>query len=133
MAIRQRHRRRLDDGLRGSTANAVATAVSSVRPSRPRTERSRSSLRASISSSICSPAVGDPDQDDPAVLGDAGPFDEAALLDPVDETGRVRQRDVEHVGQTAHRHLAAPLERVQDVELSHADAEPDEPFARSRT
>ena len=48
-----------------------------------------------------------------------------ALLDPVDEPGRVRERHVEHLGQPAHRHLAVALERVQDVELGHADAEPD--------
>ncbi len=35
----------------------------------------------------------------------------------------------EDVGEPAHRHLAAPVERVQDVELRHADAVPEEPFA----
>ena len=64
--------------------------------------------------------------------GRAIALDEAALLHPVDEPGGVRERDVEQVGQPAHRHLAVVLEQVHDVELGHADAEPDA-VARSPT
>jgi hypothetical protein len=74
--------------------------------------------------------VRDADEHDPPVLRDPGPFDEAAFLDPVDQTGRVREGHVEHLRETAHRHLSGPLERVQDVELGHADTEPEEPLAR---
>ena len=73
--------------------------------------------------------VGDPDEDDPAIARDADPFDEPALLDAIDEAGRGRERDVEHVGEAAHRQLAVALEQVHDVELGHADAEADEPLA----
>ena len=44
---------------------------------------------ASISSSIRAPARREPDEHDPSVARDADPLDEAALLHPVDETGRV--------------------------------------------
>jgi hypothetical protein len=72
---------------------------------------------------------GDPNEHDPAVARDADAFHEPSLLDAIDEAGRGRQRDVEHLGQAAHRELAVTLEHVHHMELRHADAEPDEPFA----
>ena len=74
--------------------------------------------------------VGHADHHDAAVLRDPGPFDEPAFLDAIDQAGRVRQGHLEHIRQPAHRHLAVALERVHDVELGHADAHPDQPFAR---
>ena len=62
-------------------------------------------------------------------LRDADPLDEAPFLDPVDETRGGRERDIEHVGEPAHRQLAVALEQVHDVQLGHADAEADEAFA----
>ncbi len=72
----------------------------------------------------------DLDEDDTAVFWDARPLDEAALLDPVDEAGGIRQRHVEHLGEAAHRHLPVPLERVEDVELRHAETQPDDTLTR---
>src|SRR5690349_13117620 len=73
---------------------------------------------------------GDADLDDAPVLRDARALDISALLDTVDETGRVRQGDVEDVGEAAHRHLAGALKGVEDVQLRHADAEAEHPLAR---
>jgi hypothetical protein len=72
---------------------------------------------------------GDADEDDATVAGDADPFHEPALLDPVDEAGGRRQRHVKRLGQPAHRQLAVPLEQVQYVQLRHADAHPQKSFA----
>ena len=72
----------------------------------------------------------DPDEHDPPVLRDPRPLDEPAFLDAIDQTGGIRQRDVEHVGEPAHRHLAFALEGEEDVELGHADAESKQAFAR---
>ena len=75
--------------------------------------------------------IGHADEDDTAVFVDPGPFDEPALFDAIDEASRVRQRHMQDFRQAAHRHLAAPLEGVEDVELRHADAETQESLARS--
>ena len=77
---------------------------------------------------------GDPDEHDPAVARDADAFDEPSLLDPVDQTGRVRQRDVEHLGQPAHRHLAVALRAVCITwSCAMLMPEPHQPLARRRT
>ena len=49
------------------------------------------------------PGGGDPDQHDPAIGGDAIALDEPALLEPVDQAGGIGERDVELVGEVAHR------------------------------
>ena len=72
---------------------------------------------------------GDSNQHDPAVARDADAFHEPTFLDAIDKAGRGRQRDVEHLGQAAHRELTMTLEHVHHMELRHADAEPHEPFA----
>jgi hypothetical protein len=64
---------------------------------------------------------GGTDDDDPAVVGDPDPFDEASLGHPIDETGRVAERYVEQVGEAAHRELTVVLEDPQNVEVRHAD------------
>src|SRR5439155_11862026 len=68
--------------------------------------------------------VGASHEHDPAVVGDPDPLDEAALLEPVDDARRVRERDVEHVGEAAHRHLAMALEHRHDVEVGEARVGP---------
>ena len=73
---------------------------------------------------------GEPDEDDPAVVRDADPLDETALLHPVDEPGGVRQRDVEELGEAAHRELAGLFEAPHDVEMRHADPLLHEPTGR---
>ena len=73
---------------------------------------------------------GHPDEDDPPVRRDALPRDVPAFLQPVDQAGGIGERHVEHFGEVAHGHLAASLQGEHDVELRHAHAEPQQPFAR---
>ena len=70
-----------------------------------------------------------PDDDHATVLRDAGPFDEPAFLDAIDEAGGARERHVEVFGQPAHRHVTIALEREQDVQLGHADPGPQRSLA----
>ncbi len=76
-----------------------------------------------------SPAIGDPDEDDASVRGDAVALHEASLLHPIDDASGAGDRDIQHLGQVAHRHLAVAVEQVHDVELGHADALAEEAFA----
>ena len=69
------------------------------------------------------------DADHPAVLVVAAPLDEPALRHPVDEARRVRERDVERLGDPAHCHRAVPLEHREDVQVRHAHAPPEEALA----
>ena len=66
------------------------------------------------------------DADDPPVRLAVAPLDEAALLHPVDDPGRAGDRDVERLGELAHRQRALGLEDRQDVEVDEAEraAEP---------
>src|SRR5436190_138907 len=62
------------------------------------------------------------DEHDPPVLRDADTLDESALLHPVDEAGRVAERDIQEIGEPAHRDVPVMLEKPQNVEVGHADA-----------
>ena len=62
-----------------------------------------------------------PDDHNAAVIGNPEPLDEAALLHPVDQAGRVADGHVQQVGEVAHRELAVMLEHPQNVEVRHAD------------
>ena len=62
------------------------------------------------------------DEDDPPIVRRPHPFDQAVLGHSVDDPGRVRQGDVEELGDPAHRHRAVLLELPEDVNLGHADA-----------
>ena len=59
-------------------------------------------------------------QHDPPVLGVVPSLDEASRLHPVDDAGHARDRDVEGLGEAAHRHRALGLEERQNVEVGHA-------------
>ena len=48
-------------------------------------------------------------------------LDEAALLHPVDDPGRARDRDVERLREPAHRQRPVRLEDRQDVEVDEAE------------
>ena len=70
--------------------------------------------------------IGDPDEDDAAIVRHADPLDEASLLHPVDDAGRVAERHVEQLRQAAHRQVAVVLEQPHDVHMGHADPGLDE-------
>ncbi len=72
------------------------------------------------------PRRGDPDEDDPSVVRDADALDEASLFHPVDDPGRVAERNVEELGHPAHRQIAVMLEQPHDVHVGHADPGLDE-------
>ena len=62
-------------------------------------------------------SVRDADLDDaPVVLG-TSPLDETSLDHSLDDPGHVGQRNVELIGQPAHRHRAAAHEHVQHVQV----------------
>ena len=67
------------------------------------------------------PASVGVDEDDPAVVVVVAALDEAALLHPVDDPGRARDRHVERVGELAHRQRALVLEDRQHVEVDDAE------------
>jgi hypothetical protein len=69
------------------------------------------------------------DVDDAPVLVVAEPMDEAALLHPIDEPRRVRERHVQRVRDAAHRHRPVSLEHRHDVEVRHADAHAEKTLA----
>jgi len=72
-------------------------------------------------------AIADSDQDNAAVVGDANPVHEAALLHSVHDSGRARHGHVEDLGQPAHREVAVLLEDPHQVEVGHADPGTNEP------
>src|SRR3954453_3549562 len=49
---------------------------------------------------------GCPDENDPAVVGNADAIHQTALGHPIDRTGGVAHRDVEELGEPAHRDVA---------------------------
>jgi hypothetical protein len=71
--------------------------------------------------------LGWPNDDDPSVVRDPDPLDEAALLHPIDETGGIADGDIEQLGEAAHRELTVMLEDPQNVEVRHADPGLDHP------
>ena len=73
---------------------------------------------------------GHPDHHHAAILGHPVTLDEATFGHPVDQAGGIRVRHVQDIRQLAHRHLAVALDRVHDVDLGHAHALAQEPFAR---
>lgn len=73
--------------------------------------------------------VGELHEDHPAVAGDPAPPDEAAFCHTVDETGHVRQADVEELGEVGHRKATVAFEEGHGVEVAHAHTEPAQPFA----
>ena len=68
-----------------------------------------------------SAGVGRVDQHDPTVVALASPLDEPALVHPVDDPGRARDRHVERLGELAHRQRAVGLEHRQDVQVDEAE------------
>src|SRR5213592_760443 len=53
----------------------------------------------------------------------------SGLVDRIEEARGRRHRDVQHVREATHRHLSMPVQQVEDMQLRHADALPDETFA----
>ena len=72
------------------------------------------------------PLRRDADEDDAPVVGHADALDEPSLLHPVDDPGGVAERDVEQLGEPAHRQVAVVLEQPHDVHVGHAHAGLDE-------
>ena len=68
--------------------------------------------------------LGERDPDHPAVDRVAPPLHEAAPLHPVDDAGGAGLRDIEGLGDAAHRQRAVDLEDRQDVEMDEAQGPP---------
>ena len=64
--------------------------------------------------------IGRVDEDDPPIGGVVAALDEAALLHPVDDPGRARDRHVEGVGELRHRQRTLRLEDREDVQVDEA-------------
>ena len=109
---RAAHRPQPDEaGLRARRRSVAPAARASV----------LAAVRASRSRKTASPGVGRVDEDDPPVRRVVAALDEAALLHPVDDAGRAGDRDVERLGEPAHRQRALGLEDRQDVEVDEAE------------
>ena len=65
---------------------------------------------------------GQPHDDDAAVFAVTNSLHESAFLEPVDEAGRVRVRDVQQLREAAHREIPVVVEQGQHVHMRHADA-----------
>jgi F420-dependent oxidoreductase-like protein len=74
-------------------------------------------------------AVADADQHDAAIIGIPAAFHEPVLLHAIDESGRVRVRNAEELGDPAHGQLAVAVEHRHEVKVGHGHAPPDEPLA----
>ena len=75
--------------------------------------------------------LGELDDDDTPIASVADPLHESALLHPVDDRGRIRQRNVAKIGETAHRQRPEGGKAHEDMELARADrllAQPLEGF-----
>ena len=72
--------------------------------------------------------VGGTHEHDPPVARDADALHESALLHAVDDPGRAGHRGVDDLRQAPHRHRLVVVEQRQDVEMGHAEAEPQEPL-----
>jgi hypothetical protein len=71
----------------------------------------------------CVQALGsDPDEDHAAIVGHAHALDEAPLLHPVHDPRGVAERDVEELGEAAHREVTVMLEQPHHVHVRHAHA-----------
>jgi hypothetical protein len=70
--------------------------------------------------------IADANEHDAPIVRMSYPLDEAALFHAVDETGRVRIRDVEELRDPAHRQIAVALEHRHHVEMAHRHPVPDE-------
>jgi hypothetical protein len=76
------------------------------------------------------------DEDDAPVILLVAPLDQAALLHPIHDPGRARNRDIERLRETAHRQRSVRLENGENVQVNDAQRpakpRPERPDAVSR-
>src|SRR6187549_256325 len=68
------------------------------------------------------PRIGEGDEHEASVAVVVGPLDDATVNESPYDAGRVRERDVEFLGEARHRHPVVHLEEREDLEADDREA-----------